>query len=84
MAQVVRKILSLDYYSVFKKKEPVKNYFFAWSRLASFGVIWTLQLEPRKHLADQYDGPIGSDPLTGGSSRVGDKVDEFQHVAQNY
>ena len=84
MAQMVGKILSLDYYSVSKKKEPVKNYFFAWSRLGSFSVIWIMQLEPRKHLADQYDGPIGSDPLTGGFSRVGDKVDEFQPVAQNY
>ena len=32
----------------FQKTEPVKNYFFAWSRLGVFGVILTMQLEPPK------------------------------------
>ena len=36
------------------------------------------------HLADQYDGPIGSDPPTWGFSRLGDKFDEFQPVARNF
>ena len=35
------------------------------------------------HLADQYDGPIGSDTPTSGFPRVGDKVDEGQPVAQD-
>ena len=32
----------------FQKTEPVKNYFFAWSKLGAFGVILTMQLEPPK------------------------------------
>ena len=36
------------------------------------------------HLADQYDGPIGSDPRTWGFPRVGDKFDELQPVAQSF
>ena len=36
------------------------------------------------HLADQYDGPIGSNPPTWGFPRVGDKFDELQHVARNF
>ena len=36
------------------------------------------------HLADQYDGPIGSDPPTWGFSLVGDKFDELQPVARNF
>ena len=32
-------------------------------------------------LADQYDGPIGSNPPTWGFPRVGDKVDKIQLVA---
>ena len=36
------------------------------------------------HLANQYDGPIGSDPPTWGFSRVGDKFDAFQPVARNF
>ena len=36
------------------------------------------------HLANQYDGPIGSDPSTWGFPRVGDKLDEFQPVARNF
>ena len=35
------------------------------------------------HLADQYDGPIGADPLTWGFPRGGDKLDEFQPLARN-
>ena len=35
------------------------------------------------HLADQYDGRIGSDPPTGGFPRVGDQVVELQPVARN-
>ena len=35
------------------------------------------------HLADQYDGPIGSDPSTWGFPRVGDKFDELQPLARN-
>ena len=35
------------------------------------------------HLAGQYDGPIGSDPLTWRVSRVGDKFDELEPVARN-
>ena len=35
------------------------------------------------HLDNQYDGPIESDPPTWVLSRVGDKFDEFQPVAQN-
>ena len=35
------------------------------------------------HLADQYDGPRGSDPPTWGSPRVGDQFDAFQPVARN-
>ena len=35
------------------------------------------------HLADQYDGPIGSDPPTWSFSRVGDGFGKFQPVAQN-
>ena len=34
------------------------------------------------HLADHYNGPIGSDPPTWGFSRVGDNCDKFQPVAQ--
>ena len=34
------------------------------------------------HLADQYDGSIGSDPPTWGFPRVGDKFHEFQPVAR--
>ena len=36
------------------------------------------------HMADQYDGPIGSDRLTWGCSRVGSKVHEFQPVARDF
>ena len=36
------------------------------------------------HLADQYDGPIGSDPPTSGFPRVGDKFDKLQPVARNF
>ena len=36
------------------------------------------------HLADQYDGPIGSDPPTWGFPRVGDTFDELQPVARNF
>ena len=36
------------------------------------------------HVAHQYDGPIWSDPPTWGFPRVGDKFDEFQHVARNF
>ena len=36
------------------------------------------------HLADKYDGPIGSDPPTWGFRRVGDKFDTFQPVARNF
>ena len=36
------------------------------------------------HLANQYDGPIGSDPPTLGLPRVGDKFDKFQPVARNF
>ena len=32
----------------FQKAEPVKNYFFAWSKFGAFGVILTMQLEPPK------------------------------------
>ena len=32
----------------FQKTEPVKSYFFAWSRLGALGVILTMQLEPPK------------------------------------
>ena len=32
----------------FQKTEPVKNYFFAWSKLRAFGVILTMQFEPPK------------------------------------
>ena len=32
----------------FPKTEPVKNYFFALSKLGAFGVILTMQLEPPK------------------------------------
>ena len=32
----------------FQRTEPVKNYFFAWSRVVEFGVISTMQLEPPK------------------------------------
>ena len=32
----------------FQKTEPVKNYFFAWSKSGAFGVILTMQLEPPK------------------------------------
>ena len=35
------------------------------------------------HLADQYDGPIGSDPPPWGFPRVGDRFAEFQPVARN-
>ena len=35
------------------------------------------------HLADQYDGRIGSNPPTWRCPRVGDKVDENQPVARN-
>ena len=34
------------------------------------------------HWADQYDGPIGSDPPTWGFPRVGDKFDKLQPVAR--
>ena len=33
------------------------------------------------HWADQYDGPIGSDPPTWGFSSVGEKFDEFGPLA---
>ena len=36
------------------------------------------------HLADQYDGRIGSDPPTWGFPRVADKLDEIQPVARNF
>ena len=36
------------------------------------------------HLADQYDGPIGSDPPTWGFPKVGDNFDEFQPVARGF
>ena len=42
----------------FQKTEPVKNYFFAWSKLGAFGVILTMQLEPPK-------------PWVAGAARVG-------------
>ena len=32
----------------FQKTEPVKTYCFAWARLGTFGVIFTMQLEPPK------------------------------------
>ena len=35
------------------------------------------------HLADKYDGAIGSDPQILSLPRVDDKFDEFQPVAQN-
>ena len=38
----------------------------------------------RDHLADQYDGPIGSDPPTWDFPSVGDEFDEFQPVARNF
>ena len=44
----------------FQKTEPVKNYFFAWSRLGAFGVILTMQLEPPK-----YGDSLGKQELTG-------------------
>ena len=37
-----------------------------------------------EYLADQCDGPIGTDPPTWGFSRGGDKVHEFQPVAQGF
>ena len=36
------------------------------------------------HLADQYNGPIGSDPRTWSFPRVGDKLAEFQPVARKF
>ena len=38
----------------------------------------------KDHFADQYDGPIGSDPPTWRSPRVGDKFDEIQPVARSF
>ena len=34
----------------FQKTEPVRNYFFAWSKLGAFRVVLTMQLEPPKLL----------------------------------
>ena len=34
------------------------------------------------HFADEYDGPIGSDPPAWGSPRVAEQSDEFQHKAR--
>ena len=36
------------------------------------------------HLVNQYDGPIGSDSLTWGFPRVGDKINEFRHLAREF
>ena len=36
------------------------------------------------HLADQYDGPVGSDRPTNGSRRLGKKVDKFHSVARKF
>ena len=36
------------------------------------------------HLVDQYNGPIGFDPPKWVFPRLGDKIDEFQHVAENF
>ena len=36
------------------------------------------------HLADPYIGPIGPNPPTWGSPRVGDKFDELQPLAGNF
>ena len=38
----------------FQKTEPVKNYFFACSKLGAFGVILTMQLEPPKTMMGDY------------------------------
>ena len=35
------------------------------------------------HIADQYDGPVGSDPPTWGFPRVGTGSDEHQPEAAN-
>ena len=35
----------------FKKTEPLRNYCFAWARLGTLGVIFTMQLEPPKTVA---------------------------------
>ena len=36
------------------------------------------------HLADQYDGPLGSDPPTCGFPRVGDDLDKYLSEAANF
>ena len=36
------------------------------------------------HIADQYDGPVGSDPSTWGFPRVGTGSDEHQPEAANF
>ena len=36
------------------------------------------------HIADQYDGPVGSDPPTWGFPRVGTGSDEHQPEAANF
>ena len=43
--------------------------------------VWARVMD---HLADQYDGPIGSNPPTWGFPRVSDKFHEFQPGARNF
>ena len=38
----------------FQKTEPLKNYFFACSKLGAFGVILTMQREPPRHLVSVF------------------------------
>ena len=51
---MVKKIFSLDFYSMFKTRAPEESFLCVVQRGGAFGVIFTIQLEPPKLL------PVGN------------------------